>query len=342
MPLLNPAIIPANNDWKPLQPVKYRNDAPSERDQPFDDSTDDYDDHDNHDEQSETKESFWRDVQYVFSSSIAELRGEPIPPRVVGKGKKPFVYAVNDFVLGPDLPIFDVQAEQRTIAAFLQANGGHLTAGHIVALTGATYHEAEATFVQVLVRFGGDALVREDGLIVAEFPHFVPTQHSLPPATNFEFYSDRHEEPITLTGNTAERNRLIALLNSFNLVMSVFSYVYFLEASWILTSVLSLFPFAVSSLFFLIPIARVPFVEHAETERLSRLLRRTMMGTILWSGKTEFRRDDFITAVHSVDARREQEVILNKLLVELEGEVTLDEESGVPVYRFPRLIAETR
>lgn len=291
----------------------------------------------------EKKQTFWRDINYVFNSTIAEWQGKPVPPRPVTVGEKPFVYAVTDFVLGPDRVRFDEQAEHRSIAAFLQANGGHLTTGHIIALTGAAYHEAETKFVQVVVRFGGEVALADDGRIHAEFSHFHLAESEEARAVHdFTFYTDAHEDPITLTGNTSERNGLIAALNGFNLVMSVFMYAKFVDASLILSAVLSFFPFAVSSLFYLIPVARLPFVEHAETERLKRQVRRRMLATILWSGKTEFQRDDFIKPTHRIDTRREQEEILAKLLVELEGEVLLDEATGLPTYRFPRLLAEVR
>jgi len=71
------------------------------------------------------------------------------PEKDKGKG---FVQSVFSFVFGPDRPIYDPLDDAKEAAAFIRMNNGRITAGHIVALSGVKYDEAEARLAEYAVR----------------------------------------------------------------------------------------------------------------------------------------------------------------------------------------------
>ena len=96
---------------------------------------------------------------------------------------------------------------------------GKLTAANIIELTGKDYPTAESRLAEYAVKFGGDLLVSNSGVLYGDFNNMLgePTKDE---AKYIEYYKDEIEPPIEFTGNSSGRNFAIILMNAFNLVMS--------------------------------------------------------------------------------------------------------------------------
>ncbi len=76
------------------------------------------------------------------------------------------------FVLGPRMPKHDALADERHLTALLRNARGVVTTSDLMGAFGWTPDEAQRQIVRILIDYGGDVTVAEDGSIVWVFPAF--------------------------------------------------------------------------------------------------------------------------------------------------------------------------
>ncbi len=275
------------------------------------------------------------------------------------KGKN-FIFSVFNFVFGPEHPKYDPLDDAKEIAAFIRKNNGKITAGHIVALTGIDYEKAESRLAEYASKFNGDLYIDTDGTIVGDFSRLMNKVSKELEGGKIIFYENEVEAPYELTGNTKGRNVVIAAMNSFNLLMSLFvisifssgqdiqfayeEQMYSLgtldEYSWV-AWFLGYFPLVISALFFVIPIFRSFDVKAKNKKREYNILRKKLIGAFVRNRGREAKLSDILRTASINDEKSIEKAkrVLERLIIELKGELNFSSE-GEPVYSFPRLARE--
>ncbi len=271
--------------------------------------------------------------------------------------KKRLVQSVYDFVFGPPRPNFDPFANEKEVVAWLRASRGLLTPTEIVALAGWTLDEAETRMADYLTRFGGEADITDDGVLVGRFRSVMMQGDGALEEGTVELFWDEYEAPFEVTGNSKTRNAVIIGMNAFNLVMSFV----FLSSANIrdLLSMLSegmvsggmiafglgWLPFLFSTIFFVVPAIRAVRTRRIEAARLERNKRRRVLRVVFDMPDEGLPLADIVTAVNrgpqvalkEADVRR----ILDAVILEQRGRTDLRDD-GTMVYRFDRIGHEAR
>ncbi len=275
----------------------------------------------------------------VKNFSSLEIRSEEETQGLKPEG---FMGSVFNFVFGPVEPIPDPLKAEKNAAFFIHHNQGKLTAGHIVALTGWCYDEAESHLAEYIARFGGEAQLSDTGAVYGEFADSIGSVSLLDSTKgtpNLVFYDEEQEQKYLLTGNSDGRNAAIIGLNVFNIGMACLLSQFF-QDSTIWQSLLVVFPFTVSVLYFLIPLARLPIVQIRNERQKRRVLRKHILRNILngvQNGNTDLRLWEMLRGIAADSSFGGVAVEAALVLVaELQGEVVLNED-GNTVYRFTRL-----
>jgi len=251
------------------------------------------------------------------------------------KGKN-FVMSIFNFVFGPELPKYDPLADAQEVAAFIRQNNGRLTAGHIVALTGVDYATAESRLAEYTVKFSGEFTVDENGIVVAEFPQMLNKVSDTLKGGKVEYYIDEIEAPYVITGNSGGRNTIIILMNTFNLLMSLF----LLASGYPL--ILGLIPFVFSASFLLIPLIRIPIVNHRNNKRKQNIIRKSLIRAFIGEPENKVSLKSLIQKGKlSDDEVKLAPEIMKNLVLELQGQLNIDTD-GTPLYSFDRLGTELK
>lgn len=279
-------------------------------------------------------------------------------PQEQNKGKG-FIKSIFSFVFGPDRPEYDPLDDAKEAAAFIRKNNGKITAGHIVALTGVNFEEAESRLAEYTARFNGDLSVDNQGFLVAEFTDLMNKIADDIKDGKIVFYEDEIEPPYDLTGNSTGRNVGISFMNLFNLSMSFFFISFFTSSmgyvadpktidvlaltlhqnGW-LVFFLGYFPFVFSLLFFLIPTFRSFRLPKKRRQREQNILRKKIIGAILRNRDRNLREDELINlAKVSPNEMKIFRKTIEKLVLELKGEINIASD-GIPIYAFERLSRE--
>jgi hypothetical protein len=79
---------------------------------------------------------------------------------------------IRGFVAGPPLPRVDRLADERRLTAFIADSKGVVTTGDLVGLFGWMPDEAQSQLVRIMLDYGGDVTVTDDGSILWVFPSF--------------------------------------------------------------------------------------------------------------------------------------------------------------------------
>lgn len=253
---------------------------------------------------------------------------------------KNFIKSVYSFVFGPDRPVYDYLADAKEAIAFIRKNNGKITAGHIIAFTGVNYPEAERRLAEYATKYNGELHIVDDEILVADFTQLLNTTNPPIEGGKIEYYVDEVEPPYQLTGNTAGRNWAIIVMNTFNLIMSFILYpvtsTYF---SSTVAFFLSVFPLIFSITFFILPLARIPYVMIKEKKRKLNILRKKLFDIIV-SAQVPLTAEQIIeyAKINQSDKSKAM-ALLEKLIIALEGKIELD-ESGKALIHFPRLMKE--
>ncbi|MEM9873909.1 MAG: hypothetical protein AAF928_03385 [Myxococcota bacterium] len=237
---------------------------------------------------------------------------------------KGFVASVYDFVLGPARVEPSPHAQTRELASFVRARGNVLTVRDVQALSGRPRKEAEALFAAFVAEQNGVAEISDQGALYATFDELVRSETTVQDAP-IEYYWDEYEPPFELTGNSFGKNALIASLAAFNLfgaylTMSVLSGPLAGFGFWV-----GVVPAVIFSLFFAVPLIRLPVVWWRNRRQHRNNIRRRIYREVFTAD------DDELSAPTVVDRANERAVTEEFLRIEDVGDLVSEtvEELGV-------------
>jgi hypothetical protein len=136
--------------------------------------------------------------------------------------KVPLYERVNRFFFGPQSPPEDPLENERRVVAAIRAGKGRIGLADVMRVTGLAREIADPLMAKLMLDYDGDVAVSEDGGIVYRFPEMRKTaseaQEKEPPPA---WTRSKPLEPFT--GNPFATNFAISALNSFNLLMGLWS-----------------------------------------------------------------------------------------------------------------------
>lgn len=281
------------------------------------------------------------------------LRYRSYEPRKspINENKKSFISSVYDFVFGPPRVATDPLNNEKEVAAFLRKEKGIVTPSELVALAGWKFSEAERFLSDCLVRFKGDPVISNEGVVYGRFDQIGRGAGEVTDG-KIEYYWDEYEPEFEITGNTGGRNSAIIFMNLFNLAFASF-FVWVgirklntmadYDVFWIALG-LGWVPFIFSIIFFLIPIVRSFKVARWRRERRQANIRKRIMRVLFDDLDKKISLDETLRAVNAAKTEKpltSEEVsdALHRMLGDFAGEMTVTED-GKPLYVFPRLAEE--
>lgn len=274
-------------------------------------------------------------------------------PRGAGKNsrEKSFIIAIYDLALGPERTGGDPLENEKEVAAFLRAEGGVLAPAEIVALSGSTLADAEERMADYLVRFKGEPVITDEGVVIGEFEAFVSGTQSRTDTAIIPYW-DEFEAPYEHSGNSAGRNAAIIAMVLVTLGVGVGLLAGGLNTLMVYGSffgtslarfLLGYFPIAFSIAYFGISLARLPAARVKEAARLARNREKKIMRVIFQQRLWRASADQIYFALVSLGEKemRAEHIapIMQKILPKLQGTIELDDE-GTPIYTFDRLQRE--
>lgn len=264
---------------------------------------------------------------------------DPYARRTRSKPRKPLYKAVFDYVFGPSEPPRDALGDEKIILAYLRERGGRVTASDLVALMGWDYARAEEEVTRLLIDYGGEAEVTDDGAILYVFKDLRRTAGALDAASRPSMAWERPLPDRPLTGNTPGTDTAITLLNGFNLsapfwVLPLFAAKFRIDPAALDFTFLQ-FPIWFSSLFFAVPGVRW-IKERRRRKRARAWNARLRVLREIWRSGGAPRTPEQLAP--DPEARAQ----LEKLLGPLEADVTVGEGGRTTLYSFPRLVEEQK
>jgi hypothetical protein len=252
--------------------------------------------------------------------------------------RAPFYKRVFAFVFGPPAPAIDPLQDEKQIVAYLRAQRGRIAAVDLVRLMGWTFPRAEEEVTRLMVDYGGEPEVSDDGVVVYTFKAVRKTADGSGEGLSPRWASERLESPAPLTGNEPGTNLMIAAFNGFNL-LAPFWIVPAFESrlqvsleSW--RFMLWDFPLAFSALFFAVPAGRWLRARFEARRRNARNDRRRLLGRI-FAGSGARPREE-LAPTPALGA------LLDRDLVALGGDIAPEpDDRGRVLYTFPRIEEET-
>ncbi|MGQ9628934.1 MAG: hypothetical protein ACUVXI_01310 [bacterium] len=279
---------------------------------------------------------------WVFGISMSRDRRRPL---LGGSSQRPFYQKVFAFVFGEKGPRQDPLAEEREILSFIRRNRGRLVASDLVALMGWPLERAEREAGRLMVDYGGDVEVTEEGVIVYTFDRLMPTLAEREDVKGItpKYFWEKIEQDAKFNDNAPGTNWLIGGLNGFNLLMSAVSYFSITDVfdvrSGAIRFLLSGFPFAFSLIFFLIPLVRSWVQARENRARRMRNLHRYFLRYIFENLDAPVYPQGVRRAIRGALSTEEVERKLDEVMRDYDGEIESD-SSGELYYRFPRLLEE--
>ncbi len=209
------------------------------------------------------------------------------PARFAPRQKtEPFYKRVFAFVFGRPTPAVDPAEDEKRILGYVRAQRGRLAAVDLVRLMGWSFPRAEEEATRLLVQYGGEPEVTDDGVVIYTFKELRKTAAipAAPTVSITRWASDRVETAPPLTGNQPETNALIVAFNGFNMLAPFWivpafeSRLHVSLADW--SFLLHGFPVAFSALFFAVPAGRWLKERLEARRRRVRNDRRLLLGRI--------------------------------------------------------------
>jgi hypothetical protein len=256
------------------------------------------------------------------------------PPR------EPLYKRVFAFVFGPSRPAEDPLADEKQIVGYIRAQRGRIAAVDLVRLMGWTFPRAEQEVTRLMVDYGGEPEVTEEGVVLYTFKAVRKTAGagSALEASAPCWAPGRLETPAPLTGNDPGTNAMIAGFNGFNLLAPFWivpafeARLHVSLASW--QFLLWDFPLAFSALFFAIPAGRWLKARREASRLRARNSRRQLLSRIF--ARTLARPREELAPTPELAAALDSE------LVALGGDIAPEpDEQGRVLYTFPRIEEET-
>jgi hypothetical protein len=253
------------------------------------------------------------------------------------KPREPFYKRVFAFVFGPPTPKEDPLADEKQLVGYIRAQRGRIAAVDLVRLMGWTFPRAEQEVTRLMVDYGGEPEVTEDGVVLYTFKAVRKTAGSSAQLSSPRWASERLETAPPLTGNEPGTNAMIAAFNGFNLLAPFWivpafeSRLHVSLAGW--QFLLWDFPLAFSALFFAVPAGRWIKARVEERRRRVRNDRRRLLGRI-FAGVGPRPREELAPTP-------ELGALLDRELVSLGGDIAAEpDERGRVLYTFPRIDEE--
>ena len=250
---------------------------------------------------------------------------------------KPLYKKVFEFVFGPPKPPVDPLADEKEVLAHIRHKNGRIAAVDLVMLMGWDFARAEEEATRLLVNYGGEPEVTDDGVVVYVFKDIRKTagQGGQPEPIVHRAW-ERMESRPPLTGNRTGTNVAISLFNGFNLLAPL----------WIVPAfeaglrapipgqefLLHDYPLVFSSLLFAVPLGRWLVEQAREPGRHKRNARRRLLQAVL-------DRQGRATPAEELAPEPATAQALSQSLVALGGDVVTD-DNGQIRYAFPRIREE--
>ncbi len=254
--------------------------------------------------------------------------------------REPLYKRVFAFVFGPPKPADDPLADEKQIVGYIRAQRGRIAAVDLVRLMGWTFPRAEQEVTRLMIDYGGEPEVTEEGVVLYTFKAVRKTAGAGDAADMSSpcWARERLERPAPLTGNEPGTNAMIVAFNGFNLLAPFWivpafeSRLHVSLASW--QFLLWDFPLAFSAVFFAIPAGRW-FKARLEAARLrARNSRRELLGRIFSRSQARPREELAPTP--------ELAAALDRELVALGGDIAPEpDDQGRILYTFPRIDEES-
>ena len=270
------------------------------------------------------------------------------------KDKKSFMIAVYDFALGPERVQVDPLENEKEAAAFLREERGVITSAEVLALSGDDFVKAEERMADYLARFGGEARITDEGVVVGEFEDLITRSTDVQSKGEIVPFWDEYEAPYEVTGNSTGRNILISCMALFTLLVGLVMgpaegltdlgnsvHPFFGTGfSYFLLGYMPVF-FALSYL--LLPILRAPLTKRKERQRVERNRKKQIMRSIfthqLWRTTLDEIYQSLPERTRKELNKGSVESIVEELLIDLQGEREFVPNEP-PVYVFGRLQRE--
>jgi hypothetical protein len=250
---------------------------------------------------------------------------------------KPLYKKVFEFVFGPAKPPVDPLADEKEVLAHIRQKNGRIAAVDLVMLMGWDFARAEEEATRLLVNYGGEPEVTDDGVVVYAFKDIRKTaEEGEQPEPIVRRAWERLESRPPLTGNRTGTNVAIGLFNGFNLLAPLWIVPAF-EAGLSAPIpgqefLLHDYPLAFSSLLFVVPLGRWLVERAREPGRRRRNARRRLLQAVLAKQGQAASAEELASEPAEAEA-------LSESLVALGGDVVTD-DSGQIRYAFPRIAEE--
>jgi hypothetical protein len=257
---------------------------------------------------------------------------DPYARRTRRKGK-PLYKKVFEFVFGPPRPSEDPLLDEKEILAHIRKNRGRIAAVDLVTLMGWDFSRADEEATRLLIDYGGEPEVTDDGVVLYVFKDIRKTvQESGATEVKPRRAWERMETRPPLTGNGSGTNVTIALLNGFNLLAPFWIVPAFeahLQAPLDQTFLLYTYPAIFSSMVFAVPLARWMVEGIRDLGRSQRNAKRAILRIAIENRGAPLPPEQL--ARDPVAAK-----VLEQSLVVLGGDVVSD-GAGQIRYAFPRI-----
>ena len=294
--------------------------------------------------------------EYGYEYDHYESRGSAVQRAVGKKNKgdsakdKGFVASIYDFVFGPARVAQNPLANKQEVATFLRNNKGLINTAELQALAGWKREDADNFMTECLAHYNGNADISDNATLYGDFSEFVRSKDRAGEAP-IVYYWDEYEAPQELTGNTNWRNFWIILMNSFNLVCSLFAFSAYQNGDIGngLLIFLGWIPLIYSLSFYGIPFFRWVF-GWGKNNYYHRLnIRKRLFKTIFQSQTSKISLINLTIAANKTGKSSPKEEILSEKLVQevmqevvfdLKAESYLDEKTGEFCYDFSQLDTE--
>ncbi|HXJ21822.1 MAG TPA: hypothetical protein VMT03_16475 [Polyangia bacterium] len=277
---------------------------------------------------------FWGWDTRPVGAGYARVQGRPFE----GKARLPFYKRVFAFVFGPPAPAIDRLADEKRIVAYIRGEQGRIAAVDLVRLMGWSFPRAEEEATRLMIDYGGEPEVSDEGVVVYTFKDLRKTAGGDTRAVAPCWAAERLESTPPLTGNEPETNVWIGVFNGFNLLAPFWivpafeARLHVSLASW--QFLLRDFPLAFSAVFFAVPAGRWIKARLEAPRRQARNDRRRLLGRIFTRAGARSPEELAPTA--------ELATLLDRELVALGGDIAPEpDDRGRPLYTFPRIEQET-
>jgi hypothetical protein len=273
---------------------------------------------------------FW---MWGWCPSSQDPYGRRARPRRKGK---PLYKKVFEFVFGPPRPPEDPLLDEKEILAHIRKHRGRIAAVDLVTLMGWDFPRADEEATRLLIDYGGEPEVTDDGVVLYVFKDIRKTVQengatTIEPRRAWE----RMEARPPLSGNSSGTNATIALFNGFNLLAPFWIVPAFearLQAPLGHPFLLYTYPVIFSAMVFAVPLGRWVVEKARDRDRSQRNAKRAILHIAIDNRGAPLPPEQL--ARDPVSAK-----VLDRSLVVLGGDVVTDND-GQMRYAFPRIKEE--